>query len=259
MSTCDQVKTAPALFDTLLHHYRAFSFRNSAAYDQCYTVNVTSSCPGNVGGAFFTTYLDGFASSSPQANYLADEGASGLTNYSFVVPSGRDFYVVANEVNADQGCASFQFTLARCVNWRTTINDSITRADAGQTNRLRRDGLPSTCAAIKAYPGVYSAAKIHYRTYDFTNATSKPACYTVTASAPACVDPANVIFVAAYLGPYDPSNIATNYLADFGSSPYPVQPFAFNIAAGQAFKLVVTSVANDDGAGTNGTCSAYSR
>ncbi len=258
VSTCDYVKAVPALNDSNPRHYRAFGFTNGASYEKCYTANVVSTCPGNVYGLFLTTYLDGFVPTDPRANYLADEGASGLNNYSFVVPAGRDFYVVANEVIADEGCASFQFRLGSCSCWRSAIDDAIDTYTPTQTNRLYRDGVPSTCAANKAFPGPYTQANIHYRIYDFTNATSKWACYTVTASAPNCMNYANQIFVSAYTGTYDPSNMAINYLADGGSSPYPRQRFAFRVGPGQPFKVVVTSVATDDGVGTNGRCSAYS-
>ncbi len=60
-----------------------------------------------------------------------------------------------------------------------------------------------------------------------------------------------MIFVSAYLSPYDPGNLATNYLADLGSSPTPYGSFSFKVPPGQAYALVVNEVAASAG------CSNY--
>ena len=63
----------------------------------------------------------------------------------------------------------------------------------------------------------------------------------------------NFIFVAAYLGSFDPNNICTNWIGDSGSSPdvgMPA-PFSFNVDNGQTFIVVVSEVTPEAG------CPAY--
>lgn len=53
---------------------------------------------------------------------------------------------------------------------------------------------------------------------------------------------ANMLFVSAYLGAYNPANLSVNYLADMGSSPYPSGSFSFKVPAGQAYTLIANEV-----------------
>jgi hypothetical protein len=65
----------------------------------------------------------------------------------------------------------------------------------------------------------------------------------------ACVG-TNYIFLGAYLGTFDPTNLCTNYLADQGSSPDPSAPpgpFSFDLADGQTVVIVVAEVTADAG------------
>ena len=60
----------------------------------------------------------------------------------------------------------------------------------------------------------------------------------------------NYIFLVAYLGSFDPTDICANYLADQGSSPDPSAPpgaFSFNLDDGQTAVIVVSEVTADAG------------
>src|SRR5581483_3202361 len=129
------------------------------------------------------------------------------------------------------------------------INGAIDLSDPTQTDRLFRDGIPSTCAAPKTCPGPFGdGQQHHYDAYSFTNTTGATQCVSVDANT-ACVG-TNYIFLAAYLGSFDPTNLCTNYLADQGSSPDPSAPpgpFSFDLADGQTVVIVVSEVTADAG------------
>ncbi|MFC5344126.1 IPTL-CTERM sorting domain-containing protein [Brevundimonas staleyi] len=109
-----------------------------------------------------------------------------------------------------------------------------------QTNRISRDGVPSTCGSVKSYPGSVSTAARNYDAYTVTNFTGASQCYAINVTSLG----ANT-FVAAYLGAFDPANISTNYRGDLGSSA--PSSFGIDVPAGQTLTLVVSQVA---GAGT---------
>src|SRR5262245_15375453 len=129
------------------------------------------------------------------------------------------------------------------------VEGTIDGSDPTQTDRLFRDGVPSTCAAPKVCPGPFGdGQQHHYDMWTFTNSTGSSQCVSVDAST-SCVG-TNYIFLAAYLGTFDPTDICANYLADQGSSPDPSAPpgpFSFNRDDGQAVVIVVSEVTADTG------------
>src|SRR5437868_3507600 len=93
-----------------------------------------------------------------------------------------------------------------------TVTGSIDAGDATQTDRMFRDGVPSTCAVPKTCPGPFGdGLQHHYDSYTYTNTTGTTQCVTVDPTTE-CVG-TNYTFVVAYLGSFDPTNICTNYLA----------------------------------------------
>jgi hypothetical protein len=126
---------------------------------------------------------------------------------------------------------------------------SIDASDPTQTDRMFRDGVPSTCDAPRTCPGPFGdGLQHHYDSYTVTNTTGATQCVSVDASTN-CVD-ANDIFLVAYLGSFDPTDICANYVADQGSSPDPSAPpgpFSFDLADGQTAVIVVSEVTADSG------------
>ena len=126
---------------------------------------------------------------------------------------------------------------------------SIEAGDPTQTDRMFRDGIPSTCDAPKTCPGPFGdGLQHHYDSYTVTNTTGSTQCVSVDASTD-CVG-TNSIFLVAYVGSFDPTNLCTNYLADQGSSPDPSAPpgpFSFELANGQTVVIVVAEVTADTG------------
>jgi hypothetical protein len=117
-----------------------------------------------------------------------------------------------------------------------------------QTARLNRDGDISTCGTPKTCPGTTGTGTRRYDAYTFTNCSTAASCITVDLST-TCVGNSQ-LFVAAYLGSFDPNNICTNYLADPGTSPGAVPlGFSFNVPAGATFTVVVNEINAGGGVG----------
>jgi hypothetical protein len=126
-----------------------------------------------------------------------------------------------------------------------TINGTIDANDLSQTARLGRDGVVSTCAALKAFPGTLGTGTRHYDSYTYTNGSGSTECVTVTLTQTSGTTGA--LFTAAYFGSFNPADVATNYLADAGSSGLLNQPatYSFQLAAGQTAVIVVNEVNQD--------------
>jgi hypothetical protein len=131
----------------------------------------------------------------------------------------------------------------------TVINGSIATSDPTQLDRLFRSGIPQTCPASTSCATFGDVTPRHYDSYTFTNTTGSPQCLMIDTNT-ACTG-TNFIFIAAYLGSFDPNNICTNWIGDSGGSPNPDQPFSVNLAAGQTVVVVVSEVTPNAG------CSGY--
>ena len=128
----------------------------------------------------------------------------------------------------------------------STLDTTPPAAGAGFTGttgaltiRHFRDGVPSSCGSQKVFPGTSTAGNHQYDAYEFhTCANSGPTCVTVTLSAANGIN----LFTAAYLGVFNPANLAQNYIADAGGSNTTVS-YSFNLPAGpQTFTVVVEDV-----------------
>jgi autotransporter-associated beta strand protein len=137
-----------------------------------------------------------------------------------------------------------------CETCDQSIAGRIAPSDLRQNNRLTRNGVPSTCAAIKPCPGevVPNEGIIHYDAYTFTNAGAA-ACVTVTLTTPCNSTNSgdNFLHSSAYLGSYDPANKCVNYLGDIGNSPSPLGSYSFNVPSDSVFVVIVNEV--DSGVG----------
>ncbi len=111
-----------------------------------------------------------------------------------------------------------------------------------QSGRIFRDAIPSSCPS-KAYPGIFNAGTTYnYETFTYTNSTGAPICqqfdFDPNVGGTPCATNAHA---SAYLGSYDPTNQAANFLGDVGSSV--TQPFSVEIPANATVVLVVTNTA----------------
>ena len=116
----------------------------------------------------------------------------------------------------------------------------LTTSDLSQTDRIGRDGNPSTCDG-KASPGGGFTGTHFYKTWTFTNSGGAPACITVTINA-GLNGPGDIESVA-YDQTYNPASIDTNYLGDSGISglgtTVGTASYSFSVPAGHNFVVVV--------------------
>ena len=97
-----------------------------------------------------------------------------------------------------------------------TTSVTVTTTSPTMTGRVNRNGIASDCSAAKAFPGTIVTTVGYAVSPALTNTSSQPVCtvFTLTTSA-AC---GTSVFAAAYLGSFNPANLATNYLGDAGAS-----------------------------------------
>ena len=115
-----------------------------------------------------------------------------------------------------------------------TINGTVSTSTTLPT-RLFRDGVPSSCGATKAFPGTFGSGPNGYTTHTVTNPGAAQ-CVTVNVDIGTC---GTNVFVAAYLGAFNPANLSANYLADQGSSL--TGSFSFTAPAGSTITLMASN------------------
>jgi hypothetical protein len=113
-----------------------------------------------------------------------------------------------------------------------------------QDGRIFRDAIASVCPA-KAYPGIFGEGTLfNFEEFTYSNTSDAAACVTVnfdpdTVGASPCATNAHM---SAYLGSYDPTNQALNFVGDVGSSL--AQPFSFEVPANSNLVLVATNTSS---------------
>ncbi len=123
------------------------------------------------------------------------------------------------------------------------FNGTIAAGDLSMTTRLfRPGGAGGTCAASQPFPGTITQTVL-YDKYTFTNTTGAAACVTANLTT---TDPAANIQEGAWLGSFDPANLATNYIADPYVSLLAAGPpgitCSFNLANNATVVFVVWSL-----------------
>jgi hypothetical protein len=111
-----------------------------------------------------------------------------------------------------------------------------------QEGRITRNGVASTCPSM-AFPGITNPGTSYgYHAIQFSNWSSNPVCITVNVlvdGTSTCGTNAHASVYQSVDGlnpaPYDPLNLATNYLGDLGSSVS--QPFSVTVNPGY-FEIV---------------------
>jgi subtilisin-like proprotein convertase family protein len=131
-------------------------------------------------------------------------------------------------------------TEAICSVYTGTLSSTDPSLTSG---RLNRNGVASSCATPKVCPGNFAAGTtFYYQTHTFTNPLNVSQCLTVTHQN---TGSAGLPHLSIHNGPFNPANICTNYLADYGSSPAvgASVTFTFTIPANATITLVVTTTA----------------
>ena len=128
----------------------------------------------------------------------------------------------------------------------TNINGALTGGDPTQPSaRLFRDGIASACADGDTCDPPLAGGPFHYDAYTLNNNTAVQQCVTVAVNT-ACTG-TNFIFVATYLGTFNPGSVCTNWIGDAGSSPNPTESYSAQVPAGQNMVVVVSEVTANSG------------
>jgi hypothetical protein len=184
-----------------------------------------------------TTYADLAAGSgigtnlSPLTFTLASNAACGLTiNFTLTVTYTGGPVRTLN-FTVQTGLVTFNNNLGTTP---ATI-PGVTTATGIQTNRINRNGVPSTCGSTKAFPGFISSGARTFDSYTFTACTAT--CLSARLTSANAVN----IFESAYSPSFVPANIATNYIGDAGLSNNG-QTCSITTAASTPYTLVVNDV-----------------
>src|SRR4030095_4832577 len=110
------------------------------------------------------------------------------------------------------------------------IEGSIDDTDPSQTDKLNHSGIPQTCPATTTCAIFGDGLLHHYDSYTLTSTSGSTQCVTIDTNTP-CVA-VRFIFVAAYLGSFDPNNICTNWIGDAGFRPDPAHAFQVEAPSG---------------------------
>lgn len=112
----------------------------------------------------------------------------------------------------------------------TTVTAFFDGSEPEMPDRLERDATATTCEEAD-FPGV-RAGPARYRTFPFCNADAER-CVTATFDEGTCDDDVHLM---AYIGAFDPFDLAQNFAGDVGLSD--TQPFSFVVPAGATVLIV---------------------
>jgi Carboxypeptidase regulatory-like domain len=226
---------------------------NGCANERSISATLTTTTPG-------VTITQG---SSSYPNLVIDASGANTTPFQLQTSSsfacGTDIALNLNLTYAS-GNKTIPITVPTCTGGanQTIPLSSLTASDLTQSDRLGRDGSPSTCAG-KGCPGGGFAGTKFYKTYNFSNTGAGPACITVTINAK--LEGAGDIESAAYLNSYNPANLCQNYLGDSGvvglGTTIPNASYSFTVPAKSNFVVVVNTTGTTTSSEFSGTVSGF--
>jgi len=184
--------------------------------------------------------------------------ATGTNFTPFKIQTANDFGCGTNidfdlTLTFPNGSKTVSFSVPTCTGGadQPIPPSSIVLTDPTQSDRLGRDGFPSTCDGKACPGGIGTPGTRNFKTYNFTNAAAVPVCFTVTINAATGVAGTGDIESAAYSGTYNPANLCQNYLGDSGvaalggpgPNPVPVGSvsYSFTVPAQSDFVVVVNT------------------
>lgn len=228
---------------------------NGCAKETAIAATITTTTPG-------VTIVDG---NSSYPLLLID--ATDLNSVPFKIATSNSFACgtdIALSLNLTyaSGSKSIPLTVSTCAGGPNQIIplSSLTTSDSSQTDRLGRDGVPSTCAG-KASPGGIGGtpALRYYKTFTFTNTSAAARCYTVTINA--ALGGAGDIESAAYDQAYIPASLDMNYLGDTGivglGTTVGSASYSFTVPAMHNFVVVVNTTGTTTSSQWSGVVSGF--
>jgi hypothetical protein len=179
------------------------------------------------------------------------------TSSSFVCGTTISFTLTANYASGSKALTISFPTCGGGAN-QTIPSSSLTAADLTQSDRLGRDGVPSTCANKTNAAGGFAGTK-YYKTFTFTNSSALAACFTLNLTA--ALGGAGDIESAAYSPSYNPASITTNFLGDTGISGLGTTvgsaQYSFTVPALATFVIVVNTTGTTTSSVFSGTLSGF--
>ena len=110
-------------------------------------------------------------------------------------------------------------------------------ASGTQSGNVLVNGQQSVCGTAKPFPGIVNpTVTFNFDQYSFTN--NGPAACVTFAIETTCSGNSQ-LFAVAYLGSYDPTNLAKNYLGDLGMTSPGSKTFSVDVPANATVVLVV--------------------
>ncbi|MGI8438226.1 MAG: dockerin type I domain-containing protein [Chthoniobacterales bacterium] len=226
---------------------------NGCATETAIAATLTSTTPG-------VTIVNG---SATYPDLVID--AAGTNSVPFKVSTASNFVCGTNiafslNLTFASGSKTIALSVPTCSGGpnQAIPSSSLTTADLTQSDRLGRNGIPSTCAGKPAPAGGFPGTK-YYKTFNFTNDGGAPACFTVTLNA--ALGGAGDIESAAYLTAYDPTNLSLNYLGDSGISGLGTTvgsaSYSFTVPAQSNFVVVVNTTGTTTSSVFSGTVSGF--
>ena len=121
-----------------------------------------------------------------------------------------------------------------------TGSGTIDDTDLTQLGRVDRNGVVSTWAAPKSFPGVINPATNY--NYDLVSVTFAPNAtqtvfYEISYENVNSVSP----FSVAYQNSFDPTSLSTNYLGDAGGSALPLTSISYQVVVLTGDQLILHS------------------
>src|SRR5438876_10860256 len=138
---------------------------------ECNSLNVTltnGSCgPLNNVSAVLSTTTPGVVISQANSAYPnIAVGANGTNTVPFGVSTSSSFACgpinLVLTISSNQGTFTVNFSPASCASAPTMVSGNITGTDPQQMGRLNRNQMASTCAAPKAFPGLFDSNLRHF-------------------------------------------------------------------------------------------------
>lgn len=120
------------------------------------------------------------------------------------------------------------------------IVDRISSLDpVNPLGRIYTDGVSSSCAVVKTFPGANAIGNCSYKTYNFINNSSVSQCVTFSLKNQSSN---SWMLLSVYNGSYNPANLSQNYIGGFGGSVLPsdTQKCSIQISAGQSIVVVIS-------------------
>ena len=131
-SSCGVVKACASSSDTLVRHYRSYTYTNNTGSAECLVINITQDCGNNAIQS--VAYLGSFNPSVLCQNYLGDGGASGHSfSYSINLAAGQTAVIVVLEVSPNLGCATYTLSISPCPPAPTATRTSTSTRTATRT------------------------------------------------------------------------------------------------------------------------------